>query len=83
MNRLINHRKVKKVIISNIIDWCGTDVKFIKDPSPDYLIVKLKVNQNAMYYWAMQYSEFVEILEPLYLINRIKNTLSESLSNYF
>lgn len=64
--------RVKAGIISDVIDWFGMDIA-ITPENEDYCIVQLNVNQNAMYYWALQYGEFVEVMEPEELKNWIKH----------
>ncbi len=69
-------------IIDQIIDWFGSDVKFVK--TDDELKVKciLKSSPNAMEHWAMQYINFVEITAPESLRNRMKETLEKGIKKY-
>ena len=55
--------KVSRFVISDIIDWFGTDVTFT-DYDENFVLVKVKSNEKAMSKWALQYGEFVEILKP-------------------
>lgn len=73
--------RVKTVAISDVIDWFGTDITITPEDSEN-CIVQLTVNQNAMYYWALQYGDFVEILEPDGLKKWIKESNIKIGQNY-
>lgn len=59
-----------------LYDYFGSNFKCIKE-NGDYAIVKVKASPFGMINWAAQYSDRVEILEPLsvreQVINKIKN----------
>ena len=67
-------------MIDQIIDWFGKDISI--KPIQDKIQVSLKVSLGAMEYWAMQYSNFVEIIQPEYLRNKIINNLENALEKY-
>ena len=46
------------------------------------MIIRTMNNENATYYWALQYGGMVEVLAPLALRNRIKAGLEEILKKY-
>ena len=60
-------------IAGQIIDWFGTDVKFFDD-NGETVEVRVKVNEHAMLYWALQYGRWVDILEPQELREKVKAT---------
>ena len=68
------------VIIDQIVDWFGDDAR-IKQ-SGDKLKVSVKVSPMAMEYWAMQYLNFVEILSPKTLRERIAENLKSAKKKY-
>lgn len=68
-------------ITDQIIDWFGTDVK-LEALSDDKISVSLKASPNAMEHWAMQYINFVEIVKPISLRERIKDNLSAATAKY-
>lgn len=72
---------VQKDMIGEIIDWFGKDFRIMND-NGNSLDIKIKANENAIYYWAMQYCRFIEILEPKSLRDRIKETFVESCEKY-
>lgn len=66
--------KASRHIVSQIIDWFGNSVKFTEE-NDAYVICSVKVNLKAMRYWTMQYSDYVEILEPQKLRDDVKNAI--------
>jgi len=73
--------KAHKCIIDQIVDWFGNEVDF-KEADENNVIVSLKASPNAMEHWAMQYINFVEILKPLSLRERIKENLKKGFGKY-
>ncbi len=73
--------RAKKYIITDIIDWFGTDVNF-SDETDDEVNVSVFVNVNAMKYWAMQYANHIKVLSPQSLVDTIKNNLENALNKY-
>lgn len=73
--------KVKKRLIDQVVDWYGTklDIKTIDD---DYVQIKLKTSPEAMKYWALQYINDVEVIEPLYIREEVGKTISANLEKY-
>ncbi len=73
--------RAKKYIISEIIDWFGSDVEFSNE-SEDEITVKVKVNRIAMRKWAEQYVSCVTLLAPADLVEEVKNDLIEGVEKY-
>ncbi len=48
----------------------------------DMLTVTVKMNRNAMFYWAMQYGCYIEVLEPTGLREDLKNAAAEMAKRY-
>ncbi len=67
--------------ISTVVDWFGQSVKF-RDEDEKSIICEVKTNPSAMRFWAMQYSDYVEILEPESLREEIRISLRESWRKY-
>jgi predicted DNA-binding transcriptional regulator YafY len=57
-------------IVSDIVDWFGTDVRF-SESDENGLTASVVVNENAMFYWCLQYGPFVEVLAPQTLRERV------------
>lgn len=67
-------------MVNELIDWFGKDVHFKEEDG--YTIAKLKANESAVIYWAMQYGENVEIVEPLSARTEIKRILLKMSNRY-
>ena len=50
-------------MMSQLIDWFGKDFRIVQEDG-DELIISVACNEKAMKYWALQYGEYAEILEP-------------------
>lgn len=66
--------------VNDVIDWFGKDV-FVQKIG-DEIFVQLQVNENALVYWALQYGEHVEIVEPFEARQKIKESLQMILKKY-
>ena len=66
--------------INDIISWFGSDITIHR--VEDNIFVKLKVNEEALVYWAMQYGECVEVVFPNQTREKIKNLLIKMLNKY-
>ena len=70
-------------IIDQIIDWFGNDIKINKDENDEKLIhVEVKSSQTAMYYWAIQYVNYVKVTYPTALKEKIKESLIKAIEKY-
>jgi len=62
--------RAKKYIIKDILDWFGRDVNFSSENEDD-VDVRVRVSEEAMVYWSLQYGEHIEVLEPAGLRERV------------
>lgn len=60
----------KSYLIGELMDWFGRDVE-ITEVDGETVQVDVKVNENAMFYWLMQYGEHVEVKKPQRLRERV------------
>ena len=67
-------------VVDQIVDWFGDNARI--QPYGDKLKVYVKASPNAMEYWAMQYLNFVEILSPVSLRERIAKNLESAREKY-
>lgn len=67
-------------IIDQIVDWFGDNARV--QTCGDKLKVYVKASPMAMEYWAMQYLNFVEILSPKTLRERIAENLKSAKKKY-
>lgn len=73
--------KMKKEHIGIFIDWYGTDYT-ISEKDENEIMIRVRANENATYYWALQYGHLVEIVEPLSLRGKLKQGLKDILKKY-
>lgn len=73
--------RVRKKNIGDLIDWYGGGFRILENDS-DYVTVRLDANENAVFYWALQYGQIAEIIKPIQLRERIKDTLANMLEQY-
>jgi predicted DNA-binding transcriptional regulator YafY len=67
--------------INEVIDWFGTDVT-IRRHADDKVCVKADVNENALFYWALQYGPAVEVIKPDSLRARLLAAAKEMVKKY-
>lgn len=58
-------------MMNEMIDWLGKDFRVRKTDVEDQIEITLNCNQEAIFYWALQYGSCVEVLEPASLRNRM------------
>ena len=68
-------------ILSDVIDWFGEDVNL--ERSGDHAIaVTVQVHPKAMEHWALQYGEWVEVLEPASLRGELAAAVQKLAMSY-
>ncbi|MGF7003436.1 putative DNA-binding transcriptional regulator YafY [Lachnospiraceae bacterium PFB1-21] len=70
-----------EALIGDVMDWFGRDVK-LKRLENDVIQVVVKVNENAMFYWALQYGMGIEIKEPLSLRKKLADAAKTLVGKY-
>lgn len=73
--------KIAKSRLDDVVDWFGTEFK-IRKKEDDHYIISVDVNTNAMYYWALQYGQYAEIVSPVDLREKLKETISKMYDRY-
>lgn len=73
--------KIVKKRIGEYIDWFGKGYRVV-DKDDDYIIIADKANENAVYYWALQYGEIVEVIEPERFRQRIRDGVEKLCDKY-
>ena len=72
---------IDKNHLNDVFDWFGSDVE-LNETEDKMIKVIVKVDKNAMLYWAMQYIKFVQVIDPPELVENIKQALVEALDKY-
>ena len=76
--------RVRTHFIEHILDWFGNDVNFMEDEegTEDTKIATITVNDKAMLFWALQYGQVIEVLEPVYLREQIRDAVNAMAQKY-
>jgi predicted DNA-binding transcriptional regulator YafY len=69
-------------MMNELVDWLGKDLKIRKTDEDGTIEVTLNCNEDAMFYWAMQYGSYVEIVEPGSLRERIRCAVQGMYNKY-
>ena len=69
-------------MMNELIDWLGKDLRIMRTDVSGQIEVRFNCNEESMFYWALQYGAYVEVLEPVSLRDRIKNAVREMSSKY-
>lgn len=73
--------KTSEDMIAQMDDWFGNDFR-ITSVEDGKVTIRLRCNEKAMRYWALQYGPYVEILEPLSLREQLKNDIKAMSEKY-
>lgn len=73
--------RVKKSMIGQVIDYFGTDFT-VREETEDEAVIQLRSSEQAMIFWAMQYGDFVEVLEPENVREKIKESIRGMVEKY-
>ncbi|MBR7172692.1 MAG: WYL domain-containing transcriptional regulator [Clostridia bacterium] len=66
--------------INDFIDWFGKDSSIFK--KGDDIVATLKVNEESLIFWALQYGQHVEVLKPIETREKIKKILNGMVEKY-
>ena len=69
-------------IIDQVIDWFGKNIDIKKTEKDGVYKISLVASPTAMLFWAMQYTEECEVLMPVPLRERIKETINNASNKY-
>ena len=69
-------------IIDQVIDWFGKDIRIEQTSTVGIYKIILRSSPTGMLFWAMQYTDECEIIKPLSLRERIKETLIKAKEKY-
>lgn len=66
--------------VTYIYDWFGKNATLRNEK--DKLYAYIKSDDRAFYFWLLQYQEHFKVIEPESMVNKIKETLNQSISLY-
>ena len=67
--------------MNDIVDWFGSSAN-IRVIENDMIEVRVRVSEDSMYHWAVQYADCVEVLSPGSLRAKVADTLREAAERY-
>ena len=73
--------RIHRHYMDDLIDWFGKDLTILRQED-EWIVVRVKCNEQSMLYWALQYGRIAEVLEPQSLRNRIRNILDDMVQRY-
>lgn len=66
--------------IQFVVDWFGNNARIYKRNGNQYATVV--GNENALFYWYMQYSESFTVLSPRFFVDRVRNEAERIVSKH-
>ena len=73
--------KARLGIVSDLLDWLGQDVIFTNADRTE-VTAEVTVNKRAAFCVALQYGQFMEVLEPLDLRDELKTVIKKMSDRY-
>lgn len=73
--------RTKNYLIDQIVDWFGMDAD-ISELDDEECIVRVKVNKDSFFCWAMQYGIHIEVLEPVEIRERVIDAINKMSEKY-
>lgn len=71
----------KKSCMTEYIDWLGTDIRVISEDD-EFVMISAKCNENAAFYWALQYGADLEVVAPERLRQRVYDMICDMKHRY-
>ena len=72
----------KESMMSELIDWFGKDFGVRRTGKEKEIEISVRCNEEAIFYWALQYGPYIEVLEPASLRERLYHTAEEMAEKY-
>ncbi len=73
--------RANRYILNDIMDYFGLDAAF-SDVTENNMIVTVKINEEDMFKWAVQYGDHAVVLEPQSLRDRVYTVLKQAVKKY-
>ena len=71
-----------KYLMGDIVDAFGTKAQICEDADASMMQVRLLVDTEALYHWALQFADSVEVLKPKQVRERVAETLRVAVERY-
>jgi len=73
--------RANRYIINDVIDYFGKSAE-ITDVTDNDCIVRVRVSEEDMFKWAVQYSDHAAVISPVSLRERVVEALKNAIHNY-
>jgi len=73
---------IKRNAFGEFIDWFGTSNLNITKQTEDEILVRVKVNDQAMRKWALQYALHAKVISPPEFVAKVKADIQQAMDNY-
>lgn len=73
--------RARRTLMGDLIDWFGKDI-LILNKTPEWVRVRVRCNEDSVFFWALQYGQGAEILKPESLRKKIRKTLADMTERY-
>lgn len=74
--------RLKKEILTDFVDWFGTEKADLYEQTADTVTARVRVNEEAMRKWAIQYGKYVRVLSPPRLVEKVKQDIQQMWDEY-
>ncbi|MBR5578847.1 MAG: WYL domain-containing protein [Lachnospiraceae bacterium] len=68
-------------MMDTLVDWFGKDFRIIKKEGEE-VVISVKCNERALFYWALQYGPHLEVLGPESLRSKLSEAVEEMAKKY-
>ncbi len=69
-------------MVDQVIDWFGREISIRQGEEGNKILISLQASPNAMEHWAMQYLNYVEVIFPIHLRQRIIDNIQNAAKKY-
>lgn len=73
--------RCKETLMDELVDWFGKEFQIVKHIK-DEIVIRVRGKEQAMFYWALQYGDSAEILEPASLREKVRNVVEKMAKKY-
>ena len=73
--------RCEESLMDELVDWFGKEFRILSNQNGE-IKIRVKGNEQAMFYWALQYGDCAEILEPASLREKVKIAVEKMAKKY-
>lgn len=75
------HIKTTVGMMDALVDWFGKDFRILQKQEEE-IVISVKCNERALFYWSLQYGPSVEVLSPESLRTKLADAIAEMGKKY-